>query len=141
MEGILGKSVQGQGGSSVASSALNDKKFIGIYFSAHWCPPCRQFTPVLAQWYKNVGKAANVEIVFASFDQDQAQYTEYFHSMPWLTLGFQSEIAESLGEKYGVQGIPALVILKPNGTVVSTNARGDITTNNGANAVANWSSK
>ena len=23
-------------------------KFIGVYFSAHWCPPCKAFTPVLA---------------------------------------------------------------------------------------------
>lgn len=22
-------------------------KVIAIYFSAHWCPPCRAFTPVL----------------------------------------------------------------------------------------------
>ncbi|CAF5017255.1 unnamed protein product [Rotaria sp. Silwood1] len=30
---------------------LNDKKYkgkiIGLYFSAHWCPPCRNFTPIL----------------------------------------------------------------------------------------------
>ena len=27
-------------------------KIIGIYFSAHWCPPCRRFTPVLARIYQ-----------------------------------------------------------------------------------------
>ena len=25
------------------------KSVIAFYFSAHWCPPCRQFTPVLAR--------------------------------------------------------------------------------------------
>ena len=38
-----------------ADSALADKKLIGFYFSAHWCPPCRLFTPVLAEFY-NVSK-------------------------------------------------------------------------------------
>ena len=29
-------------------------KVIGIYFSAHWCPPCRGFTPKLVEWYGKV---------------------------------------------------------------------------------------
>ena len=29
-------------------------KVVGIYFSAHWCPPCRSFTPELVKSYKNV---------------------------------------------------------------------------------------
>ena len=28
-------------------SCLNDKEVVGLYFSAHWCHPCRGFTPVL----------------------------------------------------------------------------------------------
>ncbi len=33
------------------TDALNND-IIGIYFSAHWCPPCRGFTPILAKFYK-----------------------------------------------------------------------------------------
>lgn len=25
---------------------------VGLYFSAHWCPPCKGFTPELAKWYE-----------------------------------------------------------------------------------------
>ena len=34
-----------------ADEALDGKKIICFYFSAHWCPPCREFTPVLADFY------------------------------------------------------------------------------------------
>ena len=34
-----------------------DVKLVGVYFSAHWCPPCRGFTPVLANHYKTWNKA------------------------------------------------------------------------------------
>ena len=34
-----------------ADSVLAEKKLLAFYFSAHWCPPCRLFTPVLAEFY------------------------------------------------------------------------------------------
>ena len=39
------------GTESVKTAEVLDGKVVGIYFSAHWCPPCRGFTPKLAEWY------------------------------------------------------------------------------------------
>ena len=47
---------------------LSENKLICFYFSAHWCPPCRGFTPKLAEWYKKDLQAKGMEVVFASSD-------------------------------------------------------------------------
>ena len=63
-------------------------KTLGIYFSAHWCPPCRGFTPVLAEYYKNNHQNKNFEIVFVRGDENEDAFNGYFNEMPWLALPF-----------------------------------------------------
>merc|ERR1712039_1127083 len=88
----------------VASSAL-EGKVLGLYFSAHWCPPCRGFTPKLAEWY-TAGLKEKMEIIFVSSDRDEASFNEYFKDMPWLALPYEKREAKSeLSEACGVQGI------------------------------------
>jgi hypothetical protein len=43
-----------QQGNDVPLSRISNKKFIGLYYSAHWSPPDRQFTPLLASIYKGI---------------------------------------------------------------------------------------
>ena len=54
MELINGKALQrGADLSQVnATEALAGKQLVCFYFSAHWCPPCRQFTPILKDFYE-----------------------------------------------------------------------------------------
>ena len=64
---------------------------VGLYFSAHWCPPCREFTPILAQFYQHFKMTENgprLEIVFVSSDHDEATYKQYLSEMPFLGLPF-----------------------------------------------------
>ena len=43
--------------------------------------------------------------------------------MKWYTMAHRSEAANALAKKYQVRGIPALVLLKSNGEVLTTNGR------------------
>ena len=55
-----------QGGATTPVSALADK-VVGLYFSAHWCPPCHGFTPKLTEVYTVIkGTDKSLEIVFVS---------------------------------------------------------------------------
>ena len=44
-------------------------KYVGVYFSASWCPPCQRFTPLIVDAYTSSLKAKNLEIVFVSAGQ------------------------------------------------------------------------
>merc|ERR1712005_34799 len=81
---------------------------VGIYFSAHWCPPCRGFTPKLAEIYNDMKAAGKkFEIVFASSDRDQTAFDEYYAEMPWLALPYSDRATkDALSKKFKVQGIP-----------------------------------
>ena len=53
MDSLAGQTlVKADGSSVMADSALAGKDLVLYYFSAHWCPPCRQFTPMLKDWYE-----------------------------------------------------------------------------------------
>ena len=48
-----------------ADEVLKEKKIICYYFSAHWCPPCRSFTPILGDFYTVRGRS---QTTFTKFD-------------------------------------------------------------------------
>ena len=93
LEKLIGETVvNGESKDVTVSSLGGEGKVLGIYFSAHWCPPCRAFTPQLATWYNNFKKGPNgdkFEIVFVSSDRDDGSFQEYFKEMPWLALPYK----------------------------------------------------
>jgi len=122
---LLGSEVFDNSGKKVEVSTLSSKPAIGLYFSAHWCGPCRAFTPQLAAAYAGLKADKNFEIVFVSSDKDEAAYKEYFGSMPWLALPYaRRDLKAALSAKFKVQGIPTLVILDPaTGKVITADGR------------------
>tara|TARA_B100000780_G_scaffold277092_1_gene247036 strand:+ start:271 stop:1944 length:1674 start_codon:yes stop_codon:yes gene_type:complete len=116
------------------ASVLKDK-VVGLYFSAHWCQPCRQFTPLLAEKYKQLQKnGVPFEIVFVSKD-DQSTFMNYYQSMPnWLavpnlfdntgktitTTPMGAPVAITrLSHEYDVYSLPTLVLFDTKGNMIT----------------------
>merc|ERR1719466_625891 len=112
-----------------ADEALTDKKIIAFYFSAHWCPPCRLFTPVLAEFYSDlVGAGEGVEIVFVSSDKSAEELMGYMKEChgDWLAVQHGTVLGQDLKKKYEVAGIPTLIVVTREGDVISKNGRSEV---------------
>ncbi|KAH9523263.1 hypothetical protein Btru_066226 [Bulinus truncatus] len=127
---LLGKTVTSKSG-EVDVASLSENDVVGLYFSAHWCPPCRGFTPELANYYQKLRSAGKkFEIVFISSDRDAQSCHEYYNSMPWLLLPYdERDIKHELAENYNIRGIPTLVLVDPKtGDTISLEGRKIVTT-------------
>ena len=110
-----------------ALSEITETPIIGLYFSAHWCPPCRIFTPILSEFYKKVNEEKKqIEIIFISCDRDTKSFNEYYDSMPWLTVPFENEMRDTISEAFENNGIPALLIFDNKGNLIDTNGRNTV---------------
>lgn len=97
-------------------------------FSAHWCAPCRDFTPKLVNFYNaQPGKKKQFEIIFVSNDSDEKMMEEYIKgdAMPWPAIAYRS--VERLKEikAYAGRGIPCLVLVDREGKVPSHSYQGE----------------
>ena len=116
IERIIGSELVGGNAQVSTSKALATSRIVGLYFSAHWCGPCRQFTPQLINFYNAVRRAHGpgvFEIVFVSSDKSRPEFDKYFSSMPWLAVKFAN--AASVKRHFGsnVKGIPTLLLVSP----------------------------
>lgn len=98
-----------------ATVPLETERIIGLYFSASWCPPCRNFTPQLACTYSELKKQnRDFEVVFCSWDNKPEEYLHYAQSMPWARLPFRDPRIQELSKAFNVKGIPCLVMVRAN---------------------------
>lgn len=106
---------------------LPQKKYIGLYFSAHWCSPCKMFTPKLVAFYQQMAAAhPEFEIVLMSDDYSAADMQKYMTEakMPWPAVRFERKANERELRKYAGRGIPDLVVVDSTGAVVSDSYKG-----------------
>lgn len=122
---LKGSLVRSRNGSVVPADeeAFAHKKLIVFYFSAHWCGPCRKFTPQLVEYYNRViAQHPEFEIVFYSFDKTAAAMEGYMHdmNMPWPAVDYQKLAEKAQLKSQAGDGIPSLVLVDATGKVLST---------------------
>ena len=113
---LKGNLVRCQNGllTSYYDEELNRKKIYGLYFSAHWCPPCRKFTPQLVEYYNKIAREhPEFEIIFISADKTADAMAGYMRDtgMPWPAIDYAKVPTMGALNKYAGSGIPDLVII------------------------------
>ena len=84
-------------------------------------------------------ESEGVEIIFVSSDrspEDMVSYMKESHG-DWLAVPHGSQIAQGLKQKFDVSGIPCLVVLKGDGTLITKDGRGAVTSK-GPAALKDW---
>ena len=109
-------------GKAVKLSKYINGKIALIDFWASWCKPCREEIPNIAKMYEKYGKDI-VVISLNVWDQPQAQSKAIKDmKMNWLQLTDNTKNATTV---YGINGIPHIMLIGKDGTILARDLRGD----------------
>ena len=120
LEDTLGKKVL------LSQFIAEKKKYVLLEFWASWRGPCRKDIPHLKTAY-NLYKTAGFEIVAISVDENKEKWKKAIKEdeTSWQHLidpkGFQSD--DLLMSSYQISGIPASILISPNGEIVDLDMR------------------
>lgn len=110
----------------VKTERLAGVKFYAIYFSAGWCPPCREFTPGFVDAYGKIREIyPEFETVFVSNDRSPAEMFAYMRDdrMAWPAVRWDQIRGLRGINHYAGSGIPCLVLIDAEGKVLSDSYR------------------
>ena len=101
-----------------------------VYFGAHWCPPCRAFSPTLLEKYRVLKQEEGdrFEVLFVSDDRSHGEQVDYVKwlGMPWPVLRY-SEIGNVPAVEHADgPAIPDLVLLTRGGNVIFDSFHGAV---------------
>ncbi len=103
-------------------------KTVLIDFWATWCGPCRGEIPNVKKLYAFYHEKG-FEIIGISSDRDVETLKKFIEKeeMPWKQMMRDKALVadgQTMGSYYGVTGIPTMILIGPDGKVITINARG-----------------
>ncbi|QDU76415.1 Thiol-disulfide oxidoreductase ResA [Bremerella volcania] len=105
-------------------------KWVLVDFWATWCPICIEEMENIKQVYQKY-RAKGFEVVSVNLDDDPRARSAFFQSnaLPWPTVISADPDNTGFGDpnaqRCGVEALPFLVFVGPDGTVVEINPRGE----------------
>lgn len=119
---VAGITLDGQ----AVSSAQFKGKIVLVDFWATWCGPCRAEMPnIAANWAKH--HDAGFEVMAVSVDQDLQALRTFTaeEKPPWTVVADNHpQNKNSMGAKFGIRAIPAMILIGQDGNVAAVQCRG-----------------
>ena len=106
------------------SEYMGHGRYVLIDFWASWCGPCISSFPFMKQLYATY-KDRGLIFLGVSCDKDRDAWLKALekHQLPWTALRSHAGKGDAL-DLYGIRGIPAVILISPDGKVISTDLEG-----------------
>lgn len=119
---MFGPTVSNAFGEVTVSRSLDNRAAVGVLFAASWDAASVVLVENLAlQWESANNSGQRYQIVWVSYDFIRDDYINFFTPMPtnWLSIGFQSPKRFLTAAVLGIRGLPAVVVLGSDGTIIT----------------------
>ena len=87
--------------------------YIGVVFSAKYCPPCERLQEPLKQFYDEFSQGGKFELICVNCDKRELEYKEHLKELSWCyTMPYNTpdKILANLEEKAHANVIPKIAI-------------------------------
>ncbi len=114
-----------------------DGKIFALYFSASWCRGCAAFSRILVPFRNR--HQEKFEVVLIGFDYSTVEMHSYMKNylMLWPAVAWDSPVRLALKERFKVSEIPTLIVIAPDGRIITTDGYKQIESLGDA-ALENW---
>ena len=110
-------------GEKLSDFVGRDGHYLIVDFWASWCGPCKRQLVVLKEIYAQYHDRGLDVLGVAVWDEpDATRQAIVDHELPWHCIIDAQTIPTDL---YGIQGIPCILIIAPDGTIISRDKQGD----------------
>ncbi|PWJ43405.1 peroxiredoxin family protein [Sediminitomix flava] len=112
-------------GAELSLSSMKGK-IVLVDFWAAWCAPCRAYNPKLVSLYDEL-KGKDFEILGVSLDKDKDKWLTAIEKdqLTWPQVSDLQFWDSEAARTYGIQSIPASILIDQDGKIVAKNLRGD----------------